>query len=752
MSLSKMQTQIQIQIKMSEIETVLNFWFPTKPIKSANAYQEFWFSNIYDLEIKERFGPILNILEELDTDLIINNIKNIAVSDRSKFLLGIIICLDQFSRNIYRSSVDKNIYCNDEKCFAIVSEYIYEIQNYPIDRRIFMLLPFRHQKKTDLLDFVVDHIMKMEDEISKIENTDLFRKYNSIMRKFKNATMMDYSKVTDTIRCNLHEKTSSEYHVSPNTIKTMPEILDKNCLKYDTLQILCNKTVEYPFEDPTVKSSKIYNILKTFYSTRNIDSVIVSLSGGVDSMVISYILHHLKLSHVIKSVCAVHVDYGNRSISKAESDFVETWCSFLKIPFITRRIEHMRRDNSILNIEKSVYEAGTKEVRFNLYKYSMKKYDAKSVILGHHADDLAENVLMNTIRGNDILDLYTMVDHQIIKDVPIDRPLLVIHKDEIFDFAHRYEIPYLADTTPESCLRGAIRKKVFPDLENVDKSIRQSLMSVGTQSEMWNSVIQTMIINPMLDRFKTHRFGATLELISEHNYGSLPDIVWTTVLTKVFHCKLKKNMVSNKNMKILLRWLSMVFSGKEDLKKNIINLSNGYVIFMYCNTLVILDKTFISLSDQKCSDFNPDLNSGINIEDRKIVFGNWCMEFSKIPDNSNSNSKNLPEKTEISVSDLMRGEFEICVSAKTITRISSSNISDLIHPKKVYLYRSYGMSVNDPEFSKIYKISHNGDKNLSYTKYMKDFVLAKYIPKLHFFKDLESKTDNMYFKIKYSRI
>lgn len=51
---------------------------------------------------------------------------------------------------------------------------------------------------------------------------------------------------------------------------------------------------------------------------------------GVDSMVISKILRLLQLNRPylrIKSVLAMHIDYGNRPESAAEAEYVLRWCS-----------------------------------------------------------------------------------------------------------------------------------------------------------------------------------------------------------------------------------------------------------------------------------------------------------------------------------------------------------------------------------------------------------------------------------------
>ena len=53
----------------------------------------------------------------------------------------------------------------------------------------------------------------------------------------------------------------------------------------------------------------------------------LSLSGGVDSMVLCTILAAAgRTGRPPFATAAVHIDYGNRPESGAEADFVEAWC------------------------------------------------------------------------------------------------------------------------------------------------------------------------------------------------------------------------------------------------------------------------------------------------------------------------------------------------------------------------------------------------------------------------------------------
>ena len=66
------------------------------------------------------------------------------------------------------------------------------------------------------------------------------------------------------------------------------------------------------------------------------DHVILSLSGGVDSMVCSYLLKRLFPS---KRIVAVMINYSNRPTSDEEVAFVADWCASNDILFYVRTID-----------------------------------------------------------------------------------------------------------------------------------------------------------------------------------------------------------------------------------------------------------------------------------------------------------------------------------------------------------------------------------------------------------------------------
>ena len=121
------------------------------------------------------------------------------------------------------------------------------------------------------------------------------------------------------------------------------------------------------------------------------------------------------------------------------------------------------------------YEKKTREARYDLYKETIGGGSADpavagvrcpGVCVGHHVGDLQENVISNMMKGGTLLDLGGMGESSVVNGVSIWRPLLPFTKEQIYDFAHRYGVPYFKDTTPHWSTRGHLRNELVPLLSS----------------------------------------------------------------------------------------------------------------------------------------------------------------------------------------------------------------------------------------------------------------------------------------------
>jgi len=117
-----------------------------------------------------------------------------------------------------------------------------------------------------------------------------------------------------------------------------------------------------------------------------------------------------------------------------------------------------------------------------------------ALVLTHRAQ---ENVISNSMKGKNILNLSGMGEIGTVNGVCIHRPLIEFVKEDIFDFAHVYGVPYFKDTTPSWSTRGLMRNKLMPLLtEMFGEGFSNNLTSLAKSSDDAQKLVREAIIEP----------------------------------------------------------------------------------------------------------------------------------------------------------------------------------------------------------------------------------------------------------------
>ena len=495
------------------INDVIPYWFPN------DKYQEFWFNGERDREITLTFKPLLEkLIQEPDLN----------------HRFETIIVLDQFARNISRY---ENIQiCGYEKAklsrvgeeiaFRLSSELLEEgyDKKLPISQRLFLLMPYRHSARrendSNLLDVVCEKLKEYKQEFGQTQH----------ILRFETATYSSYTPLTDQI-------TRYVFDSGERTVYDYDTVLDPVYKTYggeaqDTLSHLYQRVGNF--------------IVENGLENKNIG---ISLSGGVDSMSLLFILKYLEVKNIISKVVALHLEYSNRQESATETEMLGMYCSAVEIPLYTRVIDYMSRDS----VDRSFYEEETKNVRFATYRHLSEKLKIAGWCLGHISDDISENVVMNLCSGRDLLDLKVMDKISVLDGVSLFRPFLETKKDDIYEFAHSYSIPYFKDTTPDWSSRGVLRRKVIPELKSQWPAVMNTLVSVGERANEWKEVVEKFVMEPIKKDIILK--NNMVDLPFKEDYVRLPEVIWTNLFLHIFH-GMGVRMISHKNLKYFMEMLS----------------------------------------------------------------------------------------------------------------------------------------------------------------------------------------------------
>lgn len=189
------------------------------------------------------------------------------------------------------------------------------------------------------------------------------------------------------------------------------------------------------------------------------NSIIISLSGGPDSIALLYLLIEFKDEYDIK----IGVFHLNHMLRGEESDRDEIFCRDI---CKTKKIEAniYREDIGLYAKEKgiSVEEAG-RERRYSILDKLCNEKSYDKIATAHNLNDSVESALLNIFRGTGINGLLGIP----VKRNNIIRPILCLRKAEILDYLDQNNIGYMTDTTNDESdyLRNHIRNEIIEKTE-----------------------------------------------------------------------------------------------------------------------------------------------------------------------------------------------------------------------------------------------------------------------------------------------
>mmetsp|Transcript_86253 Transcript_86253/g.143508 ORF Transcript_86253/g.143508 Transcript_86253/m.143508 type:complete len:664 (-) Transcript_86253:911-2902(-) len=468
--------------------------------------------------------------------------------------VALVILLDQFSRHYYRGRDDRDsrVGACDERALR----YARALQDkdwehhMTVPQRVFTLMPFRHSPTPDRLQFVLDTAKKLVAGHEDI---------GTLLDKFQRATLKRLQ------------------HLQGQQYVDGAEILEF-----------------FPFEadETDLSQHPLYRAMERFLQRKALQPgavLCVSLSGGVDSMVIAKLLCAIRDGGKLGAfeVLALHIDYNNRPESGAEAEFVERWCEERRIRFRARVVTECKRGVTA----RDVYEKQSREIRYGFYREAMERDGVRGVFFGHHQGDLQENVISNLMKRCQLLDIAGMGEEGVSEDVPVWRPLLPHTKDEIFQFAHKFGVPYFKDTTPAWSTRGHMRNQLMPLLKEMyGVGYLQNLSTLAEHSQQVSVLVHDRILQPFWDAI---RIGGLAVWFDCRAYMDMPIVFWREGLKHVCHDLLGIGLISEDPIRDqLMMRLRLALAPDGNGKSGFVELKKGHRFYLHGTTLAFLRAGF----------------------------------------------------------------------------------------------------------------------------------------------------------------
>lgn len=285
--------------------------------------------------------------------------------------------------------------------------------------------------------------------------------------------------------------------------------------------------------------------------------MIVSVSGGVDSMALLDSLYKEKLNIVV-----VHFNHNKRLQSAKEADMVYNFCIDKNIPFSYHDIKLNSNSN---------FQSSARTLRYKKLKDIAKRYNTKYILTAHHLDDLLETILMKFTRGSNLKGYAGMDIVSSFDGFTYVKPLLYQSKETIQKYADKNLVPYMTDVTnfETNYTRNRYRLAIIPIMKQENTSLLNHAMQFNKQLLHAYSYIRKQSIL-FLD--KTHE-------IDIKKYKKLDIAVQEDIL-----CYLFETNNINVNYRLIQKSLETILSKKPN---QTISLSNSKQLIKFYDKAAI---------------------------------------------------------------------------------------------------------------------------------------------------------------------
>ena len=220
-----------------------------------------------------------------------------------------------------------------------------------------------------------------------------------------------------------------------------------------------------PYRHRPVVAQRVRHEVQTYLAERLAvpahARIVVGLSGGLDSVVLTHVLKHL--GHMLT---AVHVNYHlRRDASERDEAFVRALCSSWDVPLQVVSCPLRAQGSWTASMQEQARDA-----RYAAFERVALEHDAAYVAVAHHRGDQAETVLLHLFRGTGLEGLAGMAPlRPVRRDSPVRliRPLLEHSRRSIAEYAEAEGLSWREDASNATSVyrRNTLRHDIVPLVE-----------------------------------------------------------------------------------------------------------------------------------------------------------------------------------------------------------------------------------------------------------------------------------------------
>ncbi len=202
----------------------------------------------------------------------------------------------------------------------------------------------------------------------------------------------------------------------------------------------------------------------------------VAYSGGLDSHVLLHLLAQSNLQ-----LRAIHINHGLNPDADYWAEHCQNVCKALDVPcqIVKVKVEVAARES---------LEAKARTTRYQAILDTIAPDDV--VLTAQHADDQAETLLLQLLRGSGVAGLAAMPENK----GWLIRPLLAYTRAELYDYAQAANLKWIEDNSNADTRfdRNFLRHEIMPRLQQRWASVSHIISRAASHQAEANELIQDL--------------------------------------------------------------------------------------------------------------------------------------------------------------------------------------------------------------------------------------------------------------------
>lgn len=225
------------------------------------------------------------------------------------------------------------------------------------------------------------------------------------------------------------------------------------------------------------------------------DSLLLALSGGLDSVVCLHLLHRLGYK-----ISAAHVNFNLRGEeSTGDMHFVQELCKRFQVELFVNEVDTQK----YMQERKLSVQEAAREIRYEWFQELMHRHSFSKLITAHHSDDSIETFFINILRGTGIAGLRGITNNE-----KVCRPMLCFNREEILQYAKQNGLHWREDSSNAKLdyLRNKLRHAVLPQMDKVAEHWRGNVLKLNAEMTELHAILEGHYLEKIRTIFDGQQF------------------------------------------------------------------------------------------------------------------------------------------------------------------------------------------------------------------------------------------------------